>query len=305
MPEIAMGNALDIHCLNLKLGRFALRDVSMAMPRGAITGLVGANGAGKSTLMKLLLGLREADSGSIRFFGEDAVLHGPRLRARIGFVQESPTLPNHLRLGELAELAAPFYPSWNASLFNRLSELFEIPRKTAFGKLSQGNRMKAALCLAMAHEPELLLLDEPTSGLDPASRRDFLDLLLEIVQDERRAVLFSTHIVSDLDRVADHLVVLKAGRVGLTGAKDELLEDWHLVKGGEELLPALNGRVRGGQRTELGLELLVKAGGSLPSGSVVTRPRLEDLVYFLDRPLEQVGDESTEPVQNEEAPCSR
>ncbi len=301
MPEIAMENALDIHCLNLDLGRFALRDVSLAVPRGAITGLVGANGAGKSTLMKLLLGLREVDSGSIHFFGEDAASHSPRLRARIGFVQESPTLPNHLRLGELAELTAPFYPTWNATLFKRLSELFEIPRKTAFGKLSQGNRMKAALCLAMAHEPELLLLDEPTSGLDPASRRDFLDLLLEVVQDEHRSVLFSTHIVSDLDRVADHLVVLKAGRVALTGAKDELLENWHLVKGGEELLPALNGRVRGGQRTELGLELLVKAGGPLPSDSVITRPRLEDLVYFLDRPLDEV----TRTVQNEEAPCSR
>ncbi len=301
MSEIAMDNALDIHCLNFDLGRFALRDLTFAVPRGTITGLVGANGAGKSTLMKLLLGLREADSGDIRFFGEAAAPHGSNLRARIGFVQESPTLPNHLRLGELAELTAPFYPSWNVTLFKRLSDLFEIPRKTAFGKLSQGNRMKAALCLAMAHEPELLLLDEPTSGLDPASRRDFLDLLLEIVQDERRAVIFSTHIVSDLDRVADHLVVLKAGRVGLFGAKDELLEDWHLVKGGEELLPALNGRVRGGQRTELGLELLVKTGGSLPSSSVVTRPRLEDLVYFLDRPLDEV----TATVQDEETPCSR
>jgi ABC-2 type transport system ATP-binding protein len=301
MPEVAMENALDIHCLNLNLGRFALRDLAFVVPRGAITGLVGANGAGKSTLMKLILGLRQPDSGSIHFFGEDAQTHGPRLRARIGFVQESPTLPMHLRIGELAEVAAPFYPTWNPTLFQRLMELFEIPRKTSFGKLSQGNRMKAALCLAMAHEPELLLLDEPTSGLDPASRRDFLDLLLEIVQDERRAVLFSTHIVSDLDRVADHLVVLKHGRVALAGAKDELLEDWHLVKGGEELLPVLNGRVRGGQRTELGLELLVKAGGPLPSSSLVTRLRLEDLVDFLDRPLDDV----TAIVQNEEASCLR
>jgi ABC-2 type transport system ATP-binding protein len=206
----------------------------------------------------------------------------------VGFVQEIPTLPGQLRLAELGRFVAPFYPSWDEGEFRRLAAYFEVPPKTPFAKLSQGNRMKAALCLAMAHHPALLLLDEPTSGLDPLARREFLDLLLEVIQDEGRSVLFSTHITSDLDRIADQVALLKAGRVVLSGAKDELLEAWTILKGGEDLLESPMGQTaRGGRRTELGLELLCPAGAlSEPAGAWVERPRLEDILYLLDRPLD-------------------
>jgi len=287
MSEIGEGLALEIRGLHRRLGRFELQHVDLCVPRGAITGLVGANGAGKSTLINLVLGILAPDAGSIRLFGEDIALHGARLRSHVGFVQESPLLPTHLRMQELAQFVAPFYPTWNQATYQRLAKGFEIPAKTPFAKLSQGNRMKTSLLLALSHEPELLLLDEPTSGLDPLARRDFLDLLLEVVQDERRAVLFSTHITSDLDRVADHVSFLKEGSMVLAGSKDELLEGWLLVKGGEELLVSpLGPRVRGGQRTELGLELLCEAGAPVPAGALVERARLEDLVYLFGRELE-------------------
>ncbi|HEX9081846.1 MAG TPA: ABC transporter ATP-binding protein [Holophagaceae bacterium] len=287
-----MSPAAELEWLGLRQGAFALRDVNLAVPRGAITGLVGANGAGKSTLFKLILGLSEPDEGRIRLFGEDARAHGPRLRSRIGFVQESPTLPSQLRVPELGRFVAPFYPTWDERHFQRLVADFGLPVKTPFGKLSQGNRMKAALSLALAHRPELLLLDEPTSGLDPLARRQLLDLLLEVVQDEHRAVLFSTHITSDLDRVADHVAVLKGGRLVLSGVTDDLLAAWRIVKGGEDLLETPVGQsARGGQRTELGVELLCPAGHPAPPESLEERPRLEDLVYLFDRSLE--------------APCSR
>ena len=294
-----MSGALEIRGLAKRLGEFALQDVDLSVPRGTITGLVGANGAGKSTLINLVLGLLSPDSGRIHLFGEDIRSKGSRLRARVGFVQETPLLPGHLRVGELANFLAPFYPTWDEATFRRMADAFGVPFKTPFSKLSQGNRMKAALVLALAHHPELLILDEPTSGLDPLARRDFLDLLLEVVQDERRAVLFSTHITSDLDRVADHVAILKEGRIVLAGAKDELMEGWILVKGGEELLEtAVGQRFRGGQRTELGVQLLCDArAGTPPSAVLVERPRLEDLVFLLDRPLD--------PLALEADPCSR
>lgn len=283
-----MEPALDLRGLAKSFGSFALRDLTLAVPRGAITGLVGANGAGKSTLIKLVLGLLVPDAGELRAFGEDLRAHGAALRARMGFVQESPTLPPHLRIQELGAMVAPFYPAWDAAAFRRLVAHFDLPAKTPFARLSQGQRMKAALALALSHGAELLLLDEPTSGLDPLARREVLDLLLDVIQDEGRAVLFSTHITTDLDRIADHVAILKEGRLVLEGTKDELLERWVLVKGGEDLLsePVL-ARCAGGERTALGLVLLCEnlPPAHLPAGALVERPRLEDLVAFHGRAL--------------------
>lgn len=283
-----MANLLELRNLSKSYGAFALQGVDLDVPSGTITGLVGANGAGKSTLLKMVLGLLPPDAGEIRLFGEKARSDSARLRQRIGFVQESPTLFPLLRIPELGEAVAPFYPRWNGATFRRLCDTFELPLKTAFMKLSQGSRMKVALALALSHEADLLLLDEPTSGLDPLMRREVLDLLLEVIQDEGRAVLFSTHITSDLERVADHVAILKAGRLVLAGPKDDLLESWALVKGGEELLAGpLKDRCHGGERTELGLTLLCEGAETLapmlPEGALQERPSLEDLVYFHGR----------------------
>jgi ABC-2 type transport system ATP-binding protein len=288
-----MTHLLELRQLSKSYGAFALQQVDLKVPSGTITGLVGANGAGKSTLIKLVLGLLPPDSGEIRLFGQNALADSTLLRQRIGFVQESPTLFAHLRVPELGRAVAPFYPTWNPATFRRLCEAFELPLKTRFGKLSQGSRMKTALALALSHEAELLLLDEPTSGLDPLMRREVLDLLLEVIQDEGKAVLFSTHITSDLERVADHVAIMKAGRLVLAGAKDALLESWALVKGGEELLEGpLKDRFHGGERTELGLTLLCEGAESLrrllPANALQERPSLEDLVYFHGRELTEV-----------------
>jgi ABC-2 type transport system ATP-binding protein len=303
-----MTNLLEIRRLTKRYGSFALQGVDLDLPAGAITGLVGANGAGKSTLIKLVLGLIPADEGEIRLFGRSALGDDASLRRRIGFVQESPTLYGHLRIRDLGQMVAPFYPTWNDASFARLCALFELPPKTPFAKMSQGTRMKTALALALSHDADLLLLDEPTSGLDPLARREVLDLLLEVIQDEGKAVLFSTHITSDLDRVADHVAILKDGRLVLSGAKDDLLESWALVKGGEELLAgALARRCRGGERTELGLTLLCEASESLvsmvPREALLERPTLEDLVYFHGRDLDS---NARRPLpEHEEVPCSR
>jgi len=302
-----MTNLLEIRNLTKSFGTFALQRVDLDVPAGTITGLVGANGAGKSTLIKLVLGLLPPDGGEVNLFGQDALKHGQALRQRIGFVQESPTLYAHLRVPELGRMVASFYNAWNEATWRRLCGLFELPLKTPFSKLSQGTRMKTALALALSHEADLLLLDEPTSGLDPLVRREVLDLLLEVIQDEGKAVLFSTHITSDLDRVADHVAILKSGCLVMAGAKDELLDAWSLVKGGEDLLAGpLRDRCRGGQRSDVGLTLLCEGTEvlekMLPPGALLERPSLEDLVYFHGREMSIHPSQGT-PWQGE-VPCS-
>ncbi len=303
-----MTNLLEVRNLSKRLGSFALENIDLAVPMGTITGLVGANGAGKSTLLKLVLGLLAPDAGTIHLFGEESRGDGRTARQRIGFVQESPTLYAHLRVPELGRMVASFYRTWNEATFLRLCASFDLPLRTPFSKLSQGTRMKTALALALSHDADLLLLDEPTSGLDPLVRREVLDLLLEIIQDERKAVLFSTHITSDLDRVADHVAILKQGRMVMAGAKDELLDAWALVKGGEDLLAGpIKARCHGGECTELGVTLLCDADadvdGLLPVDALRERPRLEDLVYFHGRAWTQ-GPGQSAPC-HEEAACSR
>jgi ABC-2 type transport system ATP-binding protein len=286
MPEL-----LACHGLTKRFPAFTLHALDFQVQPGTITGLVGENGAGKSTLIKLILGLLEPDGGEIRLFGQDIRRGGAALRARIGFVQENPGLWPLLRIPDLGCVVGRFYPTWNAARFEQLCVQFELPKKTPFQKLSQGTRMKTALALALSHEAELLILDEPTSGLDPLARRELLDLLLEVIQDDQRAVLFSTHITSDLERVADHVAFLRQGHLVLSGAKDELLEAWGLVKGGESLLATPIGQWSvGGRRTELGLELLCRNPEALrpllPPDALLERPRLEDLLYFHGRELE-------------------
>jgi ABC-2 type transport system ATP-binding protein len=286
-----MANLLELRGIQKTFGAFALQGVALDVPSGTITGLVGANGAGKSTLIMVILGLVAPDAGSLRLFGAPVRRGEAGPRARIGFVQECPALYPHLRVPELGRLVAPFYPAWDEAAFRRLCSTFELPLKTAFKDLSQGARSKTALALALSHGAELLVLDEPTSGLDPLARREVLDLLLDVIQDEGRAVLFSTHITSDLDRVADHVAIMKEGRVTLAGAKDDLMASWVLVKGGEDLLAGpLLARCRGGQRTDLGVVLLCEEDGTLGGVAgpnvLLERPSLEDLVTYHGRPLE-------------------
>lgn len=286
-----MANALELRNLGKRQGAFTLQAVDLDIPCGAITGLIGSNGAGKSTLLRLVLGLLPPDEGEIRLFGEPLDRAGARLRRRIGFVQESPTLPTHLRIRELGQMVAPFYPTWDQATFQRLCSHFEIPTRTPFGKLSQGTRMKVALTLALSHDADLLLLDEPTSGLDPIARREVLDLLLGVIQDEGKAVLFSTHITSDLERVADHVAFLSQGRMVLAGPKEELLESWALIKGGPELMRSpVCAQAAGGARTEVGLTLLCPRQAirpsELPPDALLETPCLEDLMYFHGREME-------------------
>jgi ABC-2 type transport system ATP-binding protein len=192
----------------------ALDAATLAIPAGSVTGLLGANGAGKSTLIKCAVGLLRPNSGRALTLGQDAWHLGADAKARIGYVPQAVELHGWMRVGQLLDYTAGFYPRWNDALAHSLVADWDVPEHRKVKALSPGTLQKLAIVLALAHEPELLILDEPASALDPAARRQFLSTLLELASTDRpRTILFSTHITSDLERVADRVAIMRQGRI--------------------------------------------------------------------------------------------
>jgi ABC-2 type transport system ATP-binding protein len=225
-----METVLEIQSLQKQVKGFALRDVSFSVPKGYVTGLIGPNGAGKTMTIKLIMNLWRKDGGDIHVFGLDALAHEVDIRKRIGFVYDTPFFPPNVKLQYLADTFSAAYPTWKRERFDLLVSRFELPRDKALSKFSKGMQMKACIATALSHDAELLIMDEPTQGLDPVFRIEFLQLLREAVQDGAASVLFSTHITSDLDSIADYVVLLNKGRVVLRAGTDAFRDHWGVIK---------------------------------------------------------------------------
>jgi ABC-2 type transport system ATP-binding protein len=199
-----------------------LDDVSLYVPRGSVFGLVGENGAGKTTLIKHVLGLLRAQTGSVRVFGVDPVADPVFVLGRVGYLSEQPDLPGWMRVDELMRYTQAFYPKWDMAYAEHLRERFGLNPAARFKTLSKGQRAKAGLLAAQAHRPDLLLLDEPSSGLDPIVRRDILEAVIRTVADEGRTVVFSSHLLEEIERVSDHIAMVHEGKLVLCGPLDEV-----------------------------------------------------------------------------------
>lgn len=281
-----MSAALEVTGLSKAYKGFALKDVSFTVPEGAIMGLVGPNGAGKTTVIKLILNLVRRAGGAVKVFGLDNLADENAVKARIGFVHETPALVEDVPLKSLAAAVAPFYPKWDPRLFQSLMKEFELNPGQKFKTLSHGMKMKFSLALALAHEADLLVLDEPTSGLDPVFRRELLERLSGVIQDGRKSVLFSTHITSDLERTADYLTLLLDGEVVLSSTRDEVRDGWAVVKGGREILDPVRRRLfRAVRESPYGVEALTAdipaARAAFPS-AVFDRASIDDIMIFLN-----------------------
>jgi ABC-2 type transport system ATP-binding protein len=200
----------------------ALDDVSLNVPRGSVFGLVGENGAGKSTLIKHILGLWRAQSGEVRVFGLDPVSEPVTVLGRIGYLSEQPELPEWMTVGEFIRYTRAFYPGWDPKYAEQLRQQFGLDLDKRVRVLSKGQRAKLGLLAAQAHRPDLLLLDEPSSGLDPIVRNDILAAVIRTVADEGRTVLFSSHLLEEIERVADYVAMLHQGRLVLCAPLDEI-----------------------------------------------------------------------------------
>lgn len=232
------GNALDVKGLTKRYGQFALEDVSFSVPRGTVVGLVGENGAGKSTTLNAALGLIHADAGSVELLGGQ--VQDGALREQIGVVFDANAFPNALSPDRLNRIFRRIYRTWDEERYRSLLRAMELPADRKIGKLSKGMKMKLAIAVALSHGAKLLILDEATSGLDPIAREEILDMLLDFVQAEDHAVLISSHITSDLEKIADFIVFLHAGRVIFEKPKDELRYRYGIVRCGAAQFAAID-----------------------------------------------------------------
>ena len=203
-------------------GKAALDGVSFRATAGQVYGLVGSNGAGKTTFLKHLLGLLRATSGSVRVFGLDPVRDPVGVLSRVGYLSEERELPEWMRIDELMNYTQAFHPNWDASYARELLETFALDPAKKVKELSKGMRAQAGLIAAVAYRPELLILDEPSTGLDAVVRRDILDAIVRAVADDGRTVIFSSHLLDEVERMSDHVTMIENGRVTLSGELDEV-----------------------------------------------------------------------------------
>lgn len=233
MPEPFPSSAppiVEIRRVTRQFGnKTALDDLSLTVPRGGVFGLIGGNGAGKTTLIKHVLGMLKAQSGSVRVFGLDPVENPVGTLGRIGYLSEDRDLPNWMRVGELMRYTQAFFPNWDERYAEELREAFDLDANARVKNLSRGQRARAGLLVALAHRPELLVLDEPSSGLDPVVRRDILGAIIRTIADEGRTVLFSSHLLDEVERVADRVAIIHQGRIMLTSSMDEIKDSHRRV----------------------------------------------------------------------------
>jgi len=205
---------------------FALRDVDLTLPEGQVMGLVGVNGAGKSTLLRLLMGLVRADGGEVRVFGQRLPEAQVEVKRDIGYASDDMRLYPGQTLRWHMDLVRRVYPGWDEAYAAHLVERFDLRPAQAMGGFSHGQRVKALLLLLLARRPRLLLLDEPTTGLDPVARGEVLEALADVLRDERRSILFSSHNTADVERIADSITFLHGGRVLASRDKEAFLDGW-------------------------------------------------------------------------------
>ena len=209
----------------------ALDDVSITVNRNEIIGVVGENGAGKTTTIKNILGLALKDSGTVKIFGKDMAEYEREIKERIGIVLDEGAFYDYLTMAEMKSIVAPAYSRWNENEYRSFMKRFDLNPKQKISTLSKGMRLKFSLVLALSHEADLLIMDEPTSGLDPLIRRQLLNIFLEFMKKEGKSVFFSTHITSDLEKVADVIILINGGRIVFQEEKDALLDTFKKVKG--------------------------------------------------------------------------
>ncbi len=231
-----MDNILEVSGLTKNYDNFSLKDISFYLPEGCITGFVGINGAGKTTTLRTVLGLTGKVSGNIKFFDMDIEGNEGKIKDRIGIVLNEGCFYDDLTLSEMKSVIVPAYKNWCEKDFIEYLERFSLNPKQKINTLSKGMRMKFALALALSHKAELLVMDEPTGGLDPLVRSQLLDILKDYMSKGGKGVFFSTHITSDLDKIADMLIMIDDGQIVFQEEKDQLLDSYRIIKGSTEKL---------------------------------------------------------------------
>lgn len=224
-----MDYALSVQNLNKKFAGFSLNNISFNVPQGCVVGMIGENGSGKSTTLKCILGQDIPDSGTVRIFGINPYQH-IEAHANVGAAFDTARFPDNFTIEDVAAILQDVYPDWDEESWKQLIHTCSLPGGQPIGKFSRGMKAKLSLAAALSHKAGLLILDEATAGLDPVIREEMLDLMLEFMQEQTHAILMTSHITSDLEKIADYIVFIKDGKIVFTEEKDALLEQYGLVQ---------------------------------------------------------------------------
>lgn len=235
-----MENILEVKNLSKKYNNFELKNINFNLPKGMIMGLIGENGAGKSTTIKSILNLINTNSGEIKIFGLNNKKNEKKIKEEIGVVLDDSFLSETLTPVDINKIMKNIYRNWDEKLYFKYLEDFKLPKDKKTKEFSNGMKMKLKIATAISHHPKLLILDEPTSGLDPVARNDILDIFQDFIQDEEHGILVSSHITSDLEHIADYITFISQGEIIFTKTRDELLDNYGIVKCSENEFKKIN-----------------------------------------------------------------
>lgn len=277
---------LKIENLSKNYPTFSLKDVSFSVPKGYIVGFIGRNGAGKTTTLKCIMNAVKADGGKITVFGKDAVQNETEIKQRIGFSLGEADYYKNYKIKNVTGVYKRFYKNWNENSYEKYIRKFNLDENKKINELSSGMRVKYALTLALSHNAELFIFDEPTSGLDPISRDEISDVFQELVEDGEKSILFSTHITSDLDKIADYIVFIRNGEIIVSDEKDNILDSHIMIYGKKSEIEKIQNSAIGYKENHFGFTALMKKA-DLPDGDFETaKPNLEDIMIYYDKEYE-------------------
>lgn len=273
-------NIIEIRGLRKSYPGFDLGPLDLNIPQGAIVGFIGENGAGKSTTINLILGLVHTEGGEVKIFGKQMKQDPVGIRNQLGVVFDSLHLPLELTVEQIGKVCAKMYANWHEETFTNKTMAFILDPNKKVKELSHGMKMKLSLAIALSHEARCLLLDEVTSGLDPVAREEILDILLDFIQDETKSIFISSHILSDLEKVADYIAFIHKGQLIFMENKDTLQEEYVLCSCNTEIANTINpAAIIGRRKYEFGENLLLKRSWA-PKPLELERPSIEDIMLF-------------------------
>lgn len=277
-------DAISIKNLNKSYDKFQLKDISFSVPCGSIVGFIGENGAGKSTTIKGILNLIKRDSGDISIFGMDIDKEEKAIKEQIGVVLDECNFHDNLKVSFIPKFMKNIYKNWEDEIFNNYLQKFHLPAEKRIKEYSKGMKMKLSIAAALSHKPKLLILDEATSGLDPIVREDILDIFMDFIQDEQHSILMSSHITSDLDKVADYIAFIQNGELVFIKEKDYLLDNYGIARCTKEEWSKLEkSQVLQYREGKFNIEALIKSKEKFSDknkGILIDAVTLEEIMVF-------------------------
>lgn len=288
MRRTNLNNAIELIDVSKKYTTgFEIRDVSFNIKKGYVTGLIGRNGAGKTTLIKLILNILHEDKGDINIFGQNIKYGKHNIKEDIGIVVENMFFPEELKVKELNTIAKNMYKNWDTNLFFSYLKKFELPLNLKINKLSMGMKKKLQIIVALSYKPKLLIFDEATSSLDPVVRREIIDIFLDYMQDDENTILMSTHIVADLEDIADEIIMIEDGNVILHDYLDDIINDYGILKCSEDVISKLEvNTILAKTLAKYNWEVLVNNRNELKKKNpsyVIEKADIEKVMYLMSK----------------------